>query len=596
MRLRFSAILLALCACLLPPAQAAEATSYRNFRVAIYARAYEVREMKDPAWLETRWAAISKGLKVDKIYLETHRDGVIPDQETLDRAKQFFKSKGVETAGGIATVINERNRFETFVYTNPEHRKKLQEIAEYTAKNFDEIIIDDFFFTSSKTDTDIEAKGNKTWTRFRLDLMADASRTLLVGPAKKVNPKVKMVIKYPNWYEHFPYLGYNLEDEPKIFDGVYTGAETRDPMRGNQHLQQYLGYDFFRYLENIKPGANGGGWVDEGGWRDRDRYAEQLCLPLFAKSKEITIFDFRSLLVPMRDPAEPGQTIPAWAGSVFERVDGVLAELGKPLGVAAYKPFHSSGEDYLHDFLGMIGIPVEMTPVFPAGASTVFLDESAAIDPRIVARIKTQLTAGKKVVITSGLLQALHGKGIEDIAEIENTGRKAMVRDFPGGFGGRGSHSETGILVPAIRYATNDAWEIVTSTAQGTGYPILLQAAYGNGVLYVLTIPDNQGDLYNLPPEVLAQIRTVLSGDLPVRIEGPAQTGLFVYDNGKFIVENFAAPGAAAVTIRAVVAKTFTKLSDVVSHQSITGQARGESMVFEFPVAAASYRVLSLEQ
>src|ERR1035437_10129350 len=171
--------------------------------------------------------------------------------------KQFFKSKGVATAAGIATVVNERNRFETFVYTNPEHRKKVQEIVEYTARNFDEIIIDDFFFTSSKSESDIQAKGDKSWTRFRLDLMAEVSRNLLLGPAKKVNPRVKMVIKYPNWYEHFQYSGYNLEDEPKIFDGVYTGTETRDSVRGNQHLQQYLGYGLVRYLENIKPGGNG---------------------------------------------------------------------------------------------------------------------------------------------------------------------------------------------------------------------------------------------------------------------------------------------------------------------------------------------------
>ena len=105
-------LVLSLC-CL---ASLAEAASYRNFRVAVYARAYEVVQMKDPAWLEARWATITTGLKVDKIYLETHRDGVIPDQQTLDGAKAFFKSKGVETAGGIATVVNERNLFETFVY------------------------------------------------------------------------------------------------------------------------------------------------------------------------------------------------------------------------------------------------------------------------------------------------------------------------------------------------------------------------------------------------------------------------------------------------------------------------------------------------
>jgi len=585
--MRVSTLLCAL-ACTVFCALPASAGNYQNFRVAIYARAYEVREMKDPAWLETRWATITKNLKVDKIYLETHRDGVIPDQETLDRAKAFFKSKGVETAGGIATVVNERNLFETFVYTNPEHRKKLREIAEYTARNFDEIIIDDFFFTSSKTDSDIAAKGDKTWTRFRLDLMADVSRNVLVGPAKQVNPNVKMVIKYPNWYEHFQYLGYNLEHEPRIFDGTYSGAETRDPLRGNQHLQQYLGYDFFRYLENIKPGANGGGWVDPGGWRDKERYGEQLLLPLFAKAPEIALFDFRQQLVTMR-----GDSVPGVAATVFEQADKFLGKLGKPLGVKSYKPFHSSGEDFLHDFLGMIGIPVEMVPVFPEDAPAVLLTESAKFDPAIVVKMKRHLAAGKRVVITSGLLRALQGKGIEDIAEVECTDRKALVRDFP--TWGGSSHSDSDLLVPAIRYATNDAWELVSSMAKGTGYPILLQAAYSRGTLDVLTIPDNMGDLYNLPTAVLAQIRSTIAGDLPVRIEGPSQVGLFEYDNGTFIVENFAAPGGAEAGIRALTDKKYTKLTDVVSGQQIGGQARGNKTVFELTVPAASYRVFAAE-
>ena len=187
-------------------ASVAEAGNYRNFRVAVYARAYEVEQMKDPAWLESRWAAITSGLKVDKIYLETHRDGVVPDQATLDAAKQFFKSKGVETAGGIATVVNERNRFETFVYTNPEHRKKLREIVEYTARNFDEIIVDDFFFTSSKTESDIAAKGDKSWTRFRLDLMAEVSRDLS-RPRQESQPAGEGGHQVPQLVRALPVLG-----------------------------------------------------------------------------------------------------------------------------------------------------------------------------------------------------------------------------------------------------------------------------------------------------------------------------------------------------------------------------------------------------
>jgi len=576
-------------------ASVAQAGNYKNFRVAVYARAYEVVQMKDPAWLEARWTTITTGLKVDKIYLETHRDGIVPDQQTLDTAKKFFKSKGVETAGGIATVVNERNHFETFVYSNPEHRKKLQDVVEYTAKNFDEIIIDDFFFTSSMTDSDIAAKGDKTWTRYRLDLMADASRNIIVGPAKKVNPRVKVVIKYPNWYAHFQYSGYNLEDEPRIFDGTYTGAETREATTG-QHLQQYLGYGFFRYLENIKPGANGGGWVDTGGWRDKERYGEQLWVALFAKAPEMTLFDFRQLLAPMRGanaqtPAP--NTIPSYAGSVFEQVDGFVGKLGKPIGVKSYKPFHSSGEDFLHDYLGMVGIPLEMVPAFPTDAPMVLLTETAKFDPAIVSKMKKQLTDGKKVVITSGLLKALQGKGIEDIAELEATNNRALVRDFPGR--GGAAHLDMDIVIPEIRFPTNSAWEVVTSATRGIGYPILLQSAYSKGSFYVLTVPDNFGDLYNLPPSVLNPIRAAIAGDLPVRLEGPGQIALFEYDNGKFIVENFLPPGGKSLAARVTVDSKFTKLVDVVTGQQITGQAAGGRMAFDLTLAPAAYRVLSAE-
>jgi hypothetical protein len=120
-------------------------------------------------------------------------------------------------------------------------------------RHFDEIILDDFFFTDCKCDLCIKAKGNLSWTQYRLNLMTEAAQELVIKPAKAINPKVKIVIKFPNWYEHFQGLGFNLETEPKLFDGIYTGTETRDPVRPGQHLQQYESYLIFRYFENIKP-------------------------------------------------------------------------------------------------------------------------------------------------------------------------------------------------------------------------------------------------------------------------------------------------------------------------------------------------------
>src|SRR3974390_1050904 len=110
----------------------ASAPNYRNFDVAIYCRVYEVRQMKEPGWLESRWEAISKFVKVDKVYLETHRDMIVADQESIDKAKAFFLSKGVKVAGGITATVNEANLFQTFCYSNPEHRAHLKKAVEFT--------------------------------------------------------------------------------------------------------------------------------------------------------------------------------------------------------------------------------------------------------------------------------------------------------------------------------------------------------------------------------------------------------------------------------------------------------------------------------
>jgi len=568
----------------------ASGNNYKNFDVAVYSRVYETKQMKDAAWLESHWEAISRNMKIDKIYLETHRDMVVVDQETLDLAKKFFLSKGVKVAGGITATINERNQFETYCYSDPALRQKLKEVVEFTARNFDEIILDDFFFTDCKSDSEIQAKGDQTWTAYRLALMDEAGRNLVVNPAKAVNPKVRVIIKYPNWYDHFAYLGFNLETEPKYFDKIYTGTETRDPVNGNQHLQQYHGYSVFRYFENLKPGGNAGGWVDQGGSRIPGRYAEQLWLTLFAKAPEITLFNIGTLY----QPASPVESQAAHiAGEVFAQCDAFLGQLGKPVGVKTYKPFHSSGEDYLPSYLGMIGIPMDIVPEFPADANMVLLTEQAKFDPAIVAKVKKQLSDGKNVVITSGLLKALQGKGIADVVELEYTGQTVAAREFQGFRLSGANKADSDILIPQIRYATNDAWEIVsglTSPTKTSGAPILLSAKYSKGLLYVLTIPQAMGDLYSYPPGVLKAIRDVVAKDMFVRLDAPSRVSLFAYDNDTFIVESFRED---PVEVHIVADKRITKLRDIVTGAELTGEQQAGGTIFATKLERASYRVFA---
>ena len=572
------------------------AQGYKNFKVAIYCRAYEVEKMSDLNWLTSAWDEITKGVHVDKIYLETHRDLLIVDDSTLETAIKFFKDRGIKVGGGITYTIDESNNFQTFCYTKPEDRQKVKEIAEYTAKHFDEFILDDFFFTSCKCDECIKAKGDKSWTEYRLDLMKNAAADLVINPAKAVNPNVKVIIKYPNWYEHFQGLGFNLEAEPKLFDGLYTGTETRN-REGNQHLQQYLGYEVFRYFENLKPGKNFGGWVDTGGGNPVDRYAEQLWLTLFAKAPEITLFDFRQMMYPFNENArakwqgqgtsfdfdtmkkplkQPDGSMFAptkfsrVAGYSFEVVDKVIGALGNPVGIKSYKPFHSVGEDFLQNYFGMIGIPIDIVPEFPENEPVVLLTETASFDPEIISKIEKQLKAGKNVIVTSGFYKAMQGKGIEDIVELRVTDRKASVKEFAAGWG-PATTIEKRILIPQINYLTNDSWEIISARDDTNGWPILHSADYSNGKFFVFTIPDNFIDLYILPEPVLNRLRQVIAGDLKVSLEGVGEVSLFVYDNNSFVVESFL---DKEVTLKILLDKEAIQITNIDSGEKTNGTVR----------------------
>jgi hypothetical protein len=573
----------------------ASGDNYKNFGVATYATVRDVVLMNDPAYLEGRWAAMSKYVKYDKIYLETSRDMIIADQTSLDAGKKFFLSKGLKVSGGITWTADERNGV-TFCYSDPKQMQKAIDIIQFTAKNFDEILFDDWGFTNCKTDDAIAAKGNRSWSEYRLALMDKVGRDL-VAAAKAANPKVKVIIKYPQWYDHFQETGFNLETQPKYFDGIYTGTETRDPVNNPMQIQQYHGYSISRYLTNLNHNDRGG-WVDAGGSDIPNRYAEQLWITLFAKLPEITLWPIYTQYEPsMRADGTmvPDSRLGRIAGAVFEQVDQFIGKLGNPVGVKSYKPFHSSGEDYLQSYLGMVGIPMEIVPEFPSDAQTVLLTEQASFDPAILSKIKKQLTDGKTVVITSGLLKALQGKGIEDIADLKYTGRTVATHEFMSERRFVGVKSDSEILLPQITFFTNDAGaDIVayTSGSKTSGDPVLLKTRYSKGLLYVLTVPNAQGDLLCYPQPVLSEIRNVLAKDMFVRLDTPSQVGLYVYDNDKFIVESFRQDPMRAIV---VTDKRITSLRDLQSGQLLTGTQRSGTTVFEMPLNPGSYRVFSAE-
>jgi uncharacterized membrane protein YgcG len=611
---------------------AAQAGGYSNLSIAVYFRYQEVHSI--PASLDhfsNQWANVEKQVRVDKVYLETTRNAQLATESDVTTMKKFFGDRGIKTSAGLGLTANEPNGFQSYCYSTPADREKVKAMTEFTARHFDEIILDDFFFSNCKCDRCIAAKGDKSWTQFRTEQLDDVSRDLIIGPARAINPKVRLIIKYPNWYESFQGLGYDLAVEPKLYDAIYTGTETRDANSG-QRLQSYQSYLQTQYFNNIKPGGNQGGWIDGGG---DARYAEQFWDTFFAKVPEITLFNSMQIMrgLPERrlQPAAPNSQetsgvladlmapVPQPDGSTYtpnmvartggysaELLDRFLGKLGKPIGVATYKPCNSVGEPYLPNYLGMIGIPIDLVPEFPAHAPAIFLTAASSYDQDLVPKVKKFVQAGGRVIATTGLIEALGDKGFQDIAEIRVTARRVMATRFSGGRGGGAapaSEPDLNILLPQIRRFENDNRLSINFNTALSGYPMAVSATYGQGTFSVLAIPDDFADLYRLPQSVLNQIRALLGRDVFVSLDAPDHVSLFAYDNRTFIVQNFQ---PKPVSARVSVMRS-TRLHDLLTGQTLAGSegrggrggrggfGGGGGASFEVAVPAHSFRVFAAE-
>ena len=385
------------------PAQAKSKAMFKNFKVSTYIRAQDIAKMDDDKFLKDTWETVSSQVDLDKIYLETHRDAFIVPEKTLLKVKKFFLQKGLEVGGGITYTRSEPTDFETYSYARENERQQVKEIAEYTAKHFDDFILDDFFFIDLKNDDEIAAKekSGKSWTEYRLRLMADAGRELVVNPAKAVNPKVKVIIKYPNWYDHFHGLGFNLEEEPLYFDGLW-----RDPRPGFGSAPAELSELQRRALLRQHRPWQEWRWMGRCRWHPHEHGSLCRTAPSHDALEDTrdkwqaagVSFNYDEMTAPFTKDGKTitPTTMARFANVTLHQTDQLIGQLGKPIGLASYKPYHSSGEDFLQNYLGMIGLPMDMYPQWQE-RQQILLTQQAAKDPDIVEKIKGQLRKGGDV-------------------------------------------------------------------------------------------------------------------------------------------------------------------------------------------------------
>ncbi|MFC1636270.1 hypothetical protein ACFL5Z_15675 [Planctomycetota bacterium] len=345
---------------------------------------------------------------VTHVFIETFRSNYTAERNVLQRAKARFKAEGFDVSGCVTTTkVGKISTGWNLISccTNKGTQNQLQEIFEFTASIFDEIMIDDFLFTDCQCSECKEARGDQSWADYRCDLMVEISRKRILAPARAVNPNVTIIIKYPQWYDNFHNRGYEVLRQTADYEKIWVGTETRD--YDNERWGgkvQYEAYYIMRWLGEIGGDKTGGGWFDPYGTTE-NTYVEQARQTVLADAKEMLLFCYGSLL---RD------TGPANVEKLRAEIPGLftLAELvrGKPIkGIMAPKPPNSDAhnEQYVFDFVGMLGLPLVPTATIDSEAEAAFFSVHALKDPAFGDKLQRMLAANKPVLITDGLAKRM---------------------------------------------------------------------------------------------------------------------------------------------------------------------------------------------
>lgn len=379
------------------------------------------KQFGDPAEVQKaiEWC---KNTAITKVYIESFRSGVEVDREILVRARDAFAAAGIEASGCVTTtkVGKTSTRWKLIsCFTDRATQDRLREIFAFAAGVFDEIMIDDFWFTDCACPECNAARerrevrvGDATfpvagdaWWQYRCELMTQVSRACVLGPAKVANPKVKVIVKFPQWYDRFHLRGYDIERESADFDRTWVGTETRDypgPFAGN--MPAYEAYFVMRWVAGFAPEKCGGGWYDPYGTTERT-YVEQARQTILAGARESLLFAYGSL----QENTGP-RNVEIWREHVAEFYE-VAEQIAKrePIGVAAYKPANSQqiDEPFVFDFLGMIGIPLVPCHTFPADAPSAFFSTHALGDAQLVPQLSRLISRSMPILMTEGLAQRL---------------------------------------------------------------------------------------------------------------------------------------------------------------------------------------------
>jgi hypothetical protein len=464
------------------------------------------------------------------VYLEGRGQGEI-NVPLLKRTADRFRAMGIRVSGAMVPI----GRDGPSVYNSAEDMAALEKRMRSLATVFDDIILDDWLFTTATDAKSVEERGARSWAEYRTDLILEQSKKHIINPAKEVNPHASVTIKYPNWYEGHRDNGYDVYREDLLFDRMAVGIETRDRMVHDQHIPIYSGYIFQGWWSGVDPGKWAGSWLDNYDMKgNANDYNAQVWQAVLARAPEIILWCAGGLY-----PANPaGDVYPQFVKLLpaFDRVAGLIT--GASRGVPIYLPYGSTGEYNIFGYLGMAGIPQTPVMEFPEKSrSAIFTlhsysEGSKGRDTLLAARMLERLRARKDVFMTWPLWRRLGNTEFRNTLNLLDTGGSVTSDQFrirQGWFKQELVRANRPFTFPRIETTT---WPYVRDVAverDDLDSGVLLHVQYLGGTIYVLNMPENGYDLLRLPAEALNTIRRAFIEELGVELDGPGGVGMYMY-------------------------------------------------------------------
>ena len=377
-----------------------------DLQISTYATAHCIRDVCSNEAGRREFLSVLKCNGITKVYLEVYRAGLVLSPEMLKESILFLKENGFEVVGGIATVPGDdfaKKQEGPLTWCNWQNKKTQDDfkaVIKSVAPLFDTFIVDDFLCTSDTSLESKAAKGAQSWSVYRRALLTRLEQEVIIRPAKEANPSLKIIIKYPQWYDRFHLFGYDVETGPQIFDEVWVGTETRGQYTQRfGFVQPYEGFINYRWISALAGKKIGGAWFDYGDCTSED-FIEQAYQSVLAGARELVLFSAYDILL-----GHPGNHL---LRQKFEQLADLSKMVSKNpvIGTAAYKPPQSDagGDLYLMDGIGMFGISLVPFSTFPTDAKVILLPTQAAADIDIMMKIESSLKAGARIVVTSGFL------------------------------------------------------------------------------------------------------------------------------------------------------------------------------------------------